>query len=63
MGYYVQPTIIQTTDPECKLLHEEIFGPVLTVYVFEDADWDETVKLVDRTSPYGLTGSIFCRDR
>ena len=63
VGYYVQPTIVLTTDPQCKLLHEEIFGPVLAVYVFEDADWDETVRLVDSTSPYGLTGSIFCRDR
>ncbi|XP_063680792.1 delta-1-pyrroline-5-carboxylate dehydrogenase, mitochondrial-like [Bolinopsis microptera] len=63
VGYYVQPTIVLTTDPQCKLLHEEIFGPVLAVYVFEDAEWDDTVKLVDSTSPYGLTGSIFCRDR
>jgi len=63
VGYYVQPTIVETIDPQCKLLHEEIFGPVLTVYVFDDSKWDDVVELVDSTSPYGLTGSIFCTDR
>jgi hypothetical protein len=63
VGYYVQPTIVETIDPQCKLLHEEVFGPVLTVYVFEDSKWNDVVELVDSTSPYGLTGSIFCTNR
>eukprot|EP00116_Pleurobrachia_bachei_P010814 sb/3471076/ len=63
VGYYVQPTIVLTTDPQCRLLSEEIFGPVVTMFVYKDEEWAETVKLVDSTSPYALTGSIFCRDR
>ncbi|XP_003383539.2 PREDICTED: delta-1-pyrroline-5-carboxylate dehydrogenase, mitochondrial-like [Amphimedon queenslandica] len=63
VGYYVQPTVIQTTNPRNKLMSEEIFGPVLTVYVFPDNKWDETLRLIDETSPYGLTGSIYARDR
>lgn len=63
VGYYVEPTIILTTDPHNKLMSEEIFGPVVTIYIYQDEDWEDTLKLVDSTSPYGLTGSIFCRDR
>src|SRR5205085_2670811 len=63
IGYYVQPTLIETTDPKNKLMSEEIFGPVLTVYVYDDKKYDETVNLVDQTSNYSLTGSIFCQDK
>jgi len=63
VGYYIQPTIVQTSNPHNKLMSEEIFGPVLCVYVYSDDAWEETVKLVDQTSPYALTGSIFCKDR
>jgi 1-pyrroline-5-carboxylate dehydrogenase len=62
-GYYIEPTLVQTDDPGYRLLCEEIFGPVLTVHVYDDARWDDTLKLVDRTSPYALTGSVFARDR
>ncbi len=63
VGYFVEPTVIVTTDPHYKSLEEEIFGPVLTVYVYDDAKVEETAHLCDRTSPYGLTGAIFGRDR
>ncbi|XP_064385125.1 delta-1-pyrroline-5-carboxylate dehydrogenase, mitochondrial-like [Halichondria panicea] len=63
VGYFVEPTIVQVTDPKNKLMEEEIFGPVLTVYVYPDKDTDAVLDLVDNTSPYGLTGSIFSRDR
>jgi len=62
-GYFVQPTVIKTTDPHFVTMEEEIFGPVLTVYVYPEKDFDEVLKLVDETSPYGLTGAIFARDR
>jgi 1-pyrroline-5-carboxylate dehydrogenase len=62
-GYFVGPTLIETTDPAYKLLCEEIFGPVLTAYVYDDAKWDETLKVVDATSPYALTGAVFAQDR
>ena len=63
VGYFVEPTVIQTTDPMFKSMVEEIFGPVITIYVYDDAKYEETLELCDRTSPYGLTGSIFARDR
>ena len=63
VGYYVEPTVIQTTDPKFKSMVEEIFGPVITIYVYEDKDYEETLELCDSTSPYGLTGSIFAYDR
>ncbi len=62
-GYFVEPTVIETTNPKYESICEEIFGPVLTVYVYQDKDWAETLKLVDQTSPYSLTGSIFAKDR
>jgi 1-pyrroline-5-carboxylate dehydrogenase len=62
-GYFVTPTIIETTNPKFKTLTEEIFGPVMTVYVYEDDKYEETLKLCDATSPYALTGAIFSRDR
>ncbi|HEY2150816.1 MAG TPA: L-glutamate gamma-semialdehyde dehydrogenase [Vicinamibacterales bacterium] len=62
-GYFVSPTLVETTDSGFKLLCEEIFGPVLTAYVYDDAKWDETLKTVDATSPYALTGAVFAQDR
>jgi 1-pyrroline-5-carboxylate dehydrogenase len=63
VGYFVQPTLLQADDPAYRLMCEEIFGPVLTVYVYPDARWNETLTLVDQTSPYALTGAVFARDR
>jgi 1-pyrroline-5-carboxylate dehydrogenase len=62
-GYFIEPTLIETADPGYRLLCEEIFGPVVTAHVYPDAKWEETLELVDRTSPYALTGSVFARDR
>ncbi len=62
-GYFIQPTLIQTEDPAYRTMCEEIFGPVLSVHVYPDARWAETLKLVDETSPYALTGAIFAQDR
>ena len=63
VGYFVEPTVIETSDPHFKSMEEEIFGPVITVYPYDDDKVDETVKLCDTTSPYGLTGAVFGRDR
>ncbi|PLW93727.1 MAG: 1-pyrroline-5-carboxylate dehydrogenase [Marinilabiliales bacterium] len=63
VGYFVQPTIIHTTNPDFKTMKEEIFGPVMTIYVYEDDKYQETLKLCDKTSPYALTGSIFSNDK
>lgn len=63
VGYFVEPTVILTRDPHYKSIEEEIFGPVLTVYVYEDEDFDATLEMCDNTSPYGLTGAIFAQDR
>ena len=62
-GYFIQPTLIETTNPRFKTMEEEIFGPVMTVYVYEDGKFDETLKLCDETSTYALTGAIFAQDR
>jgi 1-pyrroline-5-carboxylate dehydrogenase len=62
-GYFIKPTLIETDDPEYRLLCEEIFGPVVTAYVYDDADWEETLEVIDRTSPYALTGAVFANDR
>ena len=62
-GYFIEPTLIETKDPGYRLLCEEIFGPVVTAYVYPDAKWDDTLRVVDRTSPYALTGAIFSRER
>jgi 1-pyrroline-5-carboxylate dehydrogenase len=62
-GYFIEPTLIQTEDPGYKCLCEEIFGPVVTAYVYPDGKWEETLSIVDQTSPYALTGAIFSRDR
>ncbi len=62
-GYFVRPTIFETTDPEAFTLTTEFFGPLLTVHVYDDNDWIETLRLADRTSPYGLTASVYANDR
>ena len=62
-GYFVEPTVIVTKDPKYTTMETELFGPVMTVYVYEDADWAETLQLVDGTSEYALTGAVFSRDR
>jgi 1-pyrroline-5-carboxylate dehydrogenase len=63
VGYFVQPTLLQVENPAYRLMCEEIFGPVLTAHVYSADRWDETLKLVDQTSPYALTGAVFARDR
>jgi 1-pyrroline-5-carboxylate dehydrogenase len=62
-GYFIRPTLIQTETPAYRLMCEEIFGPVVTAYVYDDSRWTETLALVDATSPYALTGAVFARDR
>jgi len=62
-GYFIEPTIIVTTNPKFRTMCEEIFGPVITIYVYEKEKWFETLKLVDETSEYALTGAIFSVDR
>lgn len=62
VGYFIQPTIVVTTDPKDKIMTQEIFGPVLTIYVYPDKDLNETMKLVESSTPYALTGAIFAQD-
>ncbi len=62
-GYFVHPTLVETTEPGYRLLCEEIFGPVVTAYVYDDGKWAETLQVVDSTSPYALTGAVFAQDR
>lgn len=62
-GWFIEPTIVVTTNPKFKLMEEEIFGPVMTIYVYEDNEYEKTLELCDETSPYALTGAIFARDR
>jgi 1-pyrroline-5-carboxylate dehydrogenase len=62
-GYFVEPTTIVTTDPKFKTMEEEIFGPVLTIYVYDAEKFEETLELCDQTSPYALTGAVFAQDR
>jgi 1-pyrroline-5-carboxylate dehydrogenase len=63
VGYFIEPTIVVTTNPKFRTMCEEIFGPVMTLYVYEDADFDAMLDLVDDTSEYALTGSILSKDR
>ncbi|MFY7989965.1 MAG: L-glutamate gamma-semialdehyde dehydrogenase [Fluviicola sp.] len=63
VGYFIEPTVAVTTNPKFRTMCEEIFGPVLTIYVYADADYEATMKLLDETSEYALTGSIIARDR
>jgi len=62
-GWFVRPTVIKTDDPDFRLLRDELFGPVVTAYVYPEQQWGETLDLVDRTAPYGLTGAVFARER
>ncbi len=62
-GYYIDATLIETSNPKFKTMEEEIFGPVMTVYVYKDSDYEKTLKLCDETSPYALTGAVFATDR
>ncbi len=62
-GYFIEPTVIVTSDPSSITMCEEIFGPVLTIYVYDSKDYEKTLELVDNTSPYALTGSIIAKDR
>lgn len=62
-GYFIDPTVIVTSNPTFKTMEEEIFGPVMTIYVYKDEDFDKTIELCDNTSPYALTGAIFAQDR
>ncbi|TLF42657.1 L-glutamate gamma-semialdehyde dehydrogenase [Maribacter aurantiacus] len=62
-GYFIEPSVIVTTDPHYTTMETELFGPVVTVYVYEDADWSKTLKLVDSTSEYALTGAVLSQDR
>jgi 1-pyrroline-5-carboxylate dehydrogenase len=62
-GYFIRPTLVESRDPGYRLLCEEIFGPVVTAYVYDDAKWDETLRVIDTTSPYALTGAVFANDR
>jgi 1-pyrroline-5-carboxylate dehydrogenase len=62
-GYFVEPTLVEVLDPRHALMQDELFGPVLAAFVYEDGHWDQTLHLVDQTSVYALTGSIYCLDR
>jgi 1-pyrroline-5-carboxylate dehydrogenase len=62
-GFFIQPTLVETTQPDYRLMCEEIFGPVVTAHVYDDDKWSETLEVVDATSPYALTGAVFARDR
>jgi 1-pyrroline-5-carboxylate dehydrogenase len=62
-GFFVEPTVIETEDPNFRLLRDELFGPVVTAYVYPESKWEDTLELIDRTAPYGLTGAIFSDDR
>ena len=62
-GYYISPTVFRSEQPRSKLMSEEIFGPVLTVFVYDDDRFEETLEVCDKTSAYALTGAVFGRDR
>ncbi len=63
VGYFIEPTVILTTNPHYTTMKIELFGPILTIFIYEDAQWEETLELVDSTSEYALTGAIFSQDR
>jgi 1-pyrroline-5-carboxylate dehydrogenase len=63
VGFFIEPTLVETTDPGYRLMCEEIFGPVLTAYAYPDSQWEQTLGTIDKTSPYALTGAVFARDR
>jgi 1-pyrroline-5-carboxylate dehydrogenase len=62
-GWFIEPTLVQVDDPRHRLMSEEIFGPILTVYVYDDSKWEDILEVVDSTGPYALTGAVFAQDR
>ena len=62
-GYFIEPTVIKTSNPKYFSMETELFGPVVTIYEYDNNKWDETLKIVDETSEYALTGAVFCEDR
>ena len=62
-GYFVAPTIVETTDPDVRLMKEELFGPIVTAYRYQDSRWQDTLRLIDGQTPFALTGAVFARDR
>jgi 1-pyrroline-5-carboxylate dehydrogenase len=62
-GYFIEPTVIELDDPRHRLLRDELFGPIVGVYVYPENEWEQTLELVDETAPYGLTGAVFAEDR
>ena len=62
-GYFVEPTVIATEDPGSRTMREELFGPVVTTYVYDEKRWEDTLQLVDESAPYGLTGAVFATER
>jgi 1-pyrroline-5-carboxylate dehydrogenase len=63
VGFFIEPTLVQTDNPGYRLMREEVFGPVVAAYVYPDDKWEQTLDIVDETSPYGLTGAVFSRER
>jgi len=63
VGYFIEPTVLVTTDPKYRTMCEEVFGPVVTIHVYEDDKYNETLTLLNETSPFALTGAIFAQDR
>jgi 1-pyrroline-5-carboxylate dehydrogenase len=61
-GYFVEPTIVESKNPREKIMQEEIFGPVVTAFVYPDDEWREILDVISTTSPYGLTGSVYAQD-
>jgi len=62
-GFFVEPTVIATKDPRFRLMQEELFGPIVTTFVYPEDKWEETLELVDSTAPYALTGAVFAEER
>ena len=62
-GYFVEPTVVITSDPQYSTMKKELFGPLVTIYIYPDSEWSKTLSLVDKTSEYALTGAVFSQDR
>jgi 1-pyrroline-5-carboxylate dehydrogenase len=63
VGFFVRPTVVEAADPGSEFFRQEYFGPLLSVYVYDDAAWDETITQLEQVAPYALTGAVFARDR
>ena len=63
VGYFIQPTVVRTTNPHYTTMTKELFGPLVTLYIYPDKEWAETLQLVDSTSEYALTGAVYSQDR